>query len=146
MKINQDLRIGAENFRGDIKRTPAVHGQFSNLVQQYDQKLKDEQLKQLMANIDEAGERLAKSRNLQDLVKYKTLIKKFIKETVDYGMELSSSHSWNLYGEGRQLKVVKTIDEKLVELAEDLVNKEKLTIDILGKIGEIKGLLINLYA
>ena len=49
------------------------------------------------------------------------------------------------FGEGRRLKIVETIDEKLIELAEDLLNEEKTSVDLLAKIGEIKGLLINLY-
>ena len=34
---------------------------------------------------------------------------------------------------------------KLIELTEEVVNQEKDAIDLLGRIGEIKGLLINLY-
>ncbi|MGA9226754.1 MAG: DUF327 family protein, partial [Mesobacillus sp.] len=59
--------------------------------------------------------------------------------------ELKHSHSWNQYGEGRSLKLVDTIDEKLVDLTEELMDKKDKQIDILGKIGEIKGLLINIY-
>ena len=60
-------------------------------------------------------------------------------------MGLKQSHTWNRFGEGRKLKIVETIDEKLVELAEEILNREKSSIDLLDKIGEIKGLLINLY-
>ena len=59
--------------------------------------------------------------------------------------DLKQSHTWNRFGEGRKLKIVETIDEKLVELAEEILNQEKSSIDLLDKIGEIKGLLINLY-
>jgi len=58
---------------------------------------------------------------------------------------LKQSHSWNQYGQGRSLKIVETIDDKLVELTEGVLEKEESSIDLLGKIGEIKGLLINLY-
>ncbi len=44
---------------------------------------------------------------------------------------MKQSHTWNRYGEGRRLKVVETIDNKLVELAEELLNEEKTTIDLL---------------
>jgi uncharacterized protein YaaR (DUF327 family) len=60
-------------------------------------------------------------------------------------MELKQSHSWNQFGQGRSLKVVETIDETLSELTDELMKKEESSIDILGKVGEIKGLLINLY-
>jgi uncharacterized protein YaaR (DUF327 family) len=41
--------------------------------------------------------------------------------------------------------VVETVDEKLSELTDELMKKEESSIDILGKVGEIKGLLINIY-
>ena len=45
----------------------------------------------------------------------------FLKEAVESGLGLKQSHTWNQFGEGRRLKLVETIDEKLIELAEDLV-------------------------
>ncbi len=43
------------------------------------------------------------------------------------------------------MTIVKQIDEKLMELTEQMMNQEEKSIQILGLIGEIKGLLINLY-
>ena len=96
------------------------------------------QLQGLLKDIDSDGERLVRSRNFKDLAKFKTLVKRFVKETVDYGMELNQSHSWNQYGQGRSLKIVETIDQKLADLTEEVMKKEKQSIGILGKIGEIK--------
>lgn len=72
-------------------------------------------------------------------------MKQLVKETVETGMELKQSHSWNRFAEGRVHQTVELIDEKLVELTEEVLKEEKQSIDILGKIGEIKGLLIHLY-
>ncbi|CAM3965852.1 YaaR family protein [Mesobacillus zeae] len=145
MKINQDMRLGIDNIRQEQKHLPSGSIKFNDLVQKQEHKMHVSQLQQLLSEINTAGERLARSRTFKDMAKFKTLVKQFVKETVDFGMGLKQSHSWNQYGEGRSLKTVKTIDEKLVELTESIMNKEELPIDILGKIGEIKGLLINLY-
>lgn len=109
------------------------------------QKMQTDQITKLLGDITTAGDRIAKSKNLRDLAKFKMLIKRFLKETVSSGMELKQSHTWNRFGEGRRLKIVNTIDEKLVELTEDMLNEAKSSVDLLAKIGEIKGLLINLY-
>ncbi|MDY0394833.1 DUF327 family protein [Virgibacillus halophilus] len=37
------------------------------------------------------------------------------------------------------------MDEKLVKLTEDVLDQEKKTVDLLDTIGEIKGLLVNIY-
>lgn len=99
----------------------------------------------LLGDITAAGERVARNRTLRELTRFKMLVKRFLQEAVNHGLETKQSHTWNRFGEGRRLKIVETIDNRLVELAEDILNEEKETIDLLDKIGEIKGLLINLY-
>jgi uncharacterized protein YaaR (DUF327 family) len=144
VKINQDLRIGMDTTRQKLP----VHQtttRFGELVVKSGQRMQTEQITKLLGDISTAGDRIAKSRNLRDLAKFKMLVKRFLKEAVSYGMELKQSHTWNRFGEGRRLKIVDTIDEKLIELTEDVLNEEKDSVDLLAKIGEIKGLLINLY-
>ncbi|MCP3742343.1 YaaR family protein [Rossellomorea sp. BNER] len=145
MKINQELRVGVDKFRQDQKTNPLVANKFGALVQKQNQKMKVEHLGRLLSDIEVAGERLSRSRTFKDLAKYKTLVKRFLKEAVDYGMDLKESHTWNQFGEGRKLTIIETVDEMLIQLSEGLIQKEKESIDILGKLGEIKGLLINLY-
>ncbi|NHM33471.1 YaaR family protein [Neobacillus terrae] len=145
MKINQDLRLNIDQLKADQKQQPLNSSRFNDYVQKQEQKLHVDGLRQLLDDIGNAGDRLARSRNFKDLAKFKTLVKKFVKETVDFGMGLKQSHSWNRFGQGRSLKTVETIDQKLMELTEELTQKEEKSIDVLGKIGEIKGLLINLY-
>ena len=145
MKINQDLRVGVDKVRPEQKPNAENANKFSMLVNKQDQKMQMEQLGKLMGDISSAGERLARSRTFKDLAKYKTLVKRFVKEAVDYGMNLKQSHTWNQHGEGRKLNIVENVDRKLMELTEDILNEEKQSIDILGKVGEVRGLLINLY-
>ncbi|MCM3603667.1 YaaR family protein [Robertmurraya korlensis] len=145
MKINQDIRLNTDKIRSEQKAATNTSLKFNELVQKQDQKMQIGQLQNLLKDIESAGERLSRSRTFKDLSKYKTLVKRFVKEAVDFGMDLKQSHSWNQYGQGRSLKIVETIDEKLVELTEGVLEKEGNSIDLLGKIGEIKGLLINLY-
>jgi uncharacterized protein YaaR (DUF327 family) len=144
VKINQDIHIG----RSQTQSRPAPqqpNSNFGSLVVKQGQKMQTEQLTRLLGDISAAGDRIVKSRNLRDLAKFKMLIKRFLKESVSFGMELKQSHTWNRFGEGRRLKIVDTIDEKLIELTEDILNEERDSVEILAKIGEIKGLLINLY-
>jgi uncharacterized protein len=145
MKINQDTRVSLDKLQKESKAAGTSQVKFGQLVQKHDQKLQMDQLNKLLVTIEDAGNRLANSRTFKDLAKYKTLVKKFVREAVDFGMDLKQSHTWNQYGEGRKLNIVETIDQQLVDLTEAVMDKEKKSIDVLGKIGEIKGLLINLY-
>ncbi|KKI91621.1 hypothetical protein WQ54_13985 [Bacillus sp. SA1-12] len=145
MKISSDIRTVMD--KRDIEQKTSINSPkgFQDLVMKQDNKLQLEQLNKLLINLEDAGRRLSRSRNFSELAKYKLLIKKFIHEAVKYGMTMKQTRSWDYNGNSRSLKIIEQIDQSLVELADEVVNKESSTIDILAKIGEIKGLLINLY-
>lgn len=145
MKINQDIRVGLNANRKEPLQHNNQNNRFGDMVVKQGSKMQTEQLTRLLGDISAAGDRVARSRNLRELARFKMLVKRFLQETIEHGMELKQSHTWNRFGEGRRLKIIETIDERLVELAQDILNEEKESIDLLDKIGEIKGLLINLY-
>ncbi|KXH86847.1 YaaR family protein [Sporosarcina sp. HYO08] len=145
MKVNSDARVGLSHLRHEASQPIQGGAKFGQMVIKQQQRLQNEQLTRLFGNISAAGERLARSRNLREMAKYKMLVRSFLKEAVELGLELKQSHTWNHYGEGRRLNIVQAVDKKLVELADELLSDEKTSIDLLAKIGEIKGLLINLY-
>ena len=137
--------MGMNTNRNDLRPNNQGRNRFGEMVVKQGSKMQTEQLTRLLGDISAAGDRVARSRNLRELARFKMLVKRFLQETIEHGMEMKQSHTWNRFGEGRRLKIVETIDEHLVELAEDLLSEEKESIDLLDKIGEIKGLLINLY-
>ncbi|MCH1626958.1 YaaR family protein [Ferdinandcohnia quinoae] len=145
MKINQDFRLSIDKNKGNQLSKAQDSKKFGEIVQQHGSKLQMEQLSKLLSQIDQAGERLARSQTFKDLASYKTLVKRFVNEAVEFGMDIKQSHSWNSSGQGRTLKIVEEIDKELLDLTQNMVEQEKDSINILGKIGIVKGLLINLY-
>ncbi len=145
MKVNEDLRTILPKQTIEQNGTQNRSKIFSQMVEKHESKFHEEQWKQLLNELEEAGERLSKSRNMHDLSKFKRLVKRLIRETIEFGMGVKESKSWDFYGNRRNLKIVSQIDQKLVELTEEILNKEKDAVNILGKIGEIKGLIVNLY-
>lgn len=145
MKVQSDYQSGLEKLNKDQLQRVQGSNQFGKMVAKQGEKLQSEQITRLLGDISTAGNRIARSRNLRDMARFKMLVRRFLKEAVESGLELKQSHTWNQYGEGRRLKVVNIIDEKLLELSEALLDNEKTSIELLEKIGEIKGLLINLY-
>ncbi|WP_010285184.1 YaaR family protein [Bacillus timonensis] len=145
MKINQDFRVNIDKNHPNQSNKQSGNLTFSKIVFQEENKLQLEQLTKLLSQIDMAGERLSRSQTFQDLASYKSLVKRFIHEAVEFGMDVKESHSWNFSGQGRTHKLVEKIDKELLVLTQEMVDQEKGSIDILGKVGLIKGLLINLY-
>ncbi|NBJ70871.1 MULTISPECIES: YaaR family protein [Clostridia] len=143
MKISQEVRAQPEThvprMSNEGKRA------FQNMLQSQSAHMKQQELQVIVKNISLQGEKLARFRSFQDLAKIKRLVKGFLRETVGSGLRLQKSQSFSVNGNNRQLAIVKQIDEKLMQLTEDIMNQEKKAVDLLGLIGEIKGLLINLY-
>ena len=119
MKINRDMQV---DFRRNSELKPATQnqGRFGDMVVKQGTKMQTEQLTRLLGDITAAGNRVARNRTLRELTRFKMLVKRFLQEAVDHGLETKQSHTWNRFGEGRRLKVVETIDEHLVELAADI--------------------------
>ncbi|WP_404450783.1 YaaR family protein [Virgibacillus necropolis] len=145
MKISQDLRSQLDATNKQTRSTFEGKQSFDGLVQTHSHKLKAQELQALMKSITVQGDKLARLRSFKDLVKFKRMVKGFLQETIYNGLDLKQSHSFGLESRNQKLSIVKEIDEKLIELTEELMNQEKKNVDLLGLIGEIKGLLINLY-
>ncbi|MCF6139569.1 YaaR family protein [Pseudalkalibacillus berkeleyi] len=145
MKIGPEVRTTVEQRLQDGTKTPLKSGKFESVVQAQQQKLQREHLSTLLNKIDQQGNRLLKSQTLSDLREYKRLVKRFMKETVEFGMNLKKSNNWNGNGQFETMHLVERVDDELIALTDQLVSREGKSIDILGRIGEIKGLLVNLY-
>ncbi|MDF2947907.1 MAG: hypothetical protein K0S51_2586 [Bacillales bacterium] len=145
MKINQNLRTNIETNKQDIKQLNNTAKNFGVFIQKHTEKLHHGQLTRLISEIEQQGTRVSRSRTFKDLSRFKSLVKRFMQEAVEYGLDLNQSSGWSLEGYSRTLSTVELIDEKLIELTESVLDKHKNSIDILEKIGEIKGLLINIY-
>ncbi|GGD28353.1 MULTISPECIES: YaaR family protein [Pontibacillus] len=145
MKIGQDLRSQLDSAQKNIRPNSTGPQGFGQMVQSESQKMRQQELHRLMGDITKQGEKVARFRSFKDLAKYKRLVKSFVQESVQYGMDLKQSHSWSMDGQSRKLTIVQSVDDKLAELTDEVMNQEKKSIDVLGIIGEIKGLLVNLY-
>jgi uncharacterized protein len=145
MKISQDIRPQLETKQSEGKTGKKTALSFGEAVSKQSEKLRSEQLTRLLGDIEKQGKRLLQSQTVRDLQLFKNLVQRFIKEAVDFGMQLKQNKSWNEQGRSRTLKLVKEVDEQLIQLTEAVLCQEKDPITLLEKIGEIKGLLVNLY-
>ncbi|HLR68819.1 YaaR family protein [Virgibacillus alimentarius] len=143
MKISQEMRSQIETT---FNRTAGKSKQgFDRMVQSQTHQLRQQAIEQLIRDITHQGEKLAHFRSFKDLVKFKHMIKDLLQETVSNGLDIKKSYRFNYGGQNHELSIIKEVDEKLIALTEEMMNHEKKSVDLLGMIGEIKGLLVNLY-
>lgn len=98
----------------------------------------------LLSNITFQGERIAEHKDIRDMKKYRELIREFMNEVVYRSHKFSRENFLDRKGRHRVYGLIKLIDENLDELARELLKDEKDHIAILSRIGEIRGLLLDI--
>lgn len=101
-------------------------------------------LTNLMTDIEAQGKLIAEHMDVRDMKKYRTLIKEFMNEVVNRSHKFSRENFLDRRGRHRVYGMIKLVDEKLDELAGVLVSDEKDHIDILDRVDEIKGLILDI--
>ena len=103
-----------------------------------------ERLTTLMSKIDEQGQKIAKHMDIRDMKQYRSLVKEFVNEVVNRSHQFSRENFLDRRGRHRVYGMVKLVDKNLDELAEALVADEKDHLDILGRVDEIRGMLLDI--
>ena len=98
----------------------------------------------LLNDITAQGNRLAEHMDIRDMKRYRGLIKDFLNEVVYRSHRFSRENFLDRKGRHRVYGIIRLIDQNLDELASELVEDEKDHISILERIGEIKGLLLDI--
>lgn len=102
-------------------------------------------LSTMMEEITMQGNRISKKMDVRDMKRYRSMIKEFMNEVVSRSHSFSRENFLDRRGRHRVYGIIRLVDETLDELAQELVKDEKDHIAILGKIGEIRGLLLDIF-
>ncbi len=104
-----------------------------------------EQLMGMMEEISDQGKRISKKMDIKDMRRYRTLIKNFLNEVVTRSHKFSRENFLDRRGRHRVYGIIKQVDDTLDALAQELCKDEKDHIEILKKIGEIEGLILDIF-
>lgn len=99
----------------------------------------------LMEQITAEGAKLAKRRDVKDMKHYRGLVKEFLNEIVSRSHTFTRENFLDRRGRHRVYGIIRLVDENLDQLAQELMKDEKDNLAILNKIGEIRGLLLDIF-
>ena len=116
------------------------------LISNIEEKDLQEKLGNMMQEITEQGEKIAKHMDIKDMRKYRELVKGFLNEVVNRSHKFSRENFLDRRGRHRVYGIVKLVDKNLDELAGELVKEEKNHLEIVGRIDDIRGLLLDITA
>lgn len=143
IKVNQaqpvqqaELQQAVQESNGDFKFMLTRHIEEEGL---------QARLLNLMEDITMQGNRISKKMDVRDMKRYRGLIKEFMNEIVSRSHSFSRENFLDRRGRHRVYGIIRLVDETLDDLAQELVKDEKDHITILAKIGEIRGLLLDIF-
>ncbi|MBR3761836.1 MAG: YaaR family protein [Lachnospiraceae bacterium] len=144
-----DLKINQIQQSAPVEHTTQVSQGDSTfkftLVSHIEEAELQTKLQGLMQAITEEGDKLAKRKDLRDMKHYRGLVKEFLNEIVSRSHEFSRENFLDRRGRHRVYGIVRLVDENLDALAQELMKDEKDNLAILSKIGEIRGLLLDIF-
>lgn len=120
--------------------------QFQSVMEKKQYETTYDRLEKKYAEIADQGEKLVENQTIENLRKYKKMVKDFLQDAVSNGLELAQKFSFNHRGSSNMYRLVKEVDKRLIDLTNEVLEKEKNGLAITNLVGEIKGMLINIYA
>lgn len=143
IKVNQATMVqqtesakSVQETDGSFKFTLASHIEEAELATR---------LSNMMEEITMQGDKLAKRRDIKDMKHYRGLIKEFLNEVVSRSHSFSRENFLDRRGRHRVYGIIRLVDENLDSLAQELMKDEQDHLAILNKIGEIRGLLLDIF-
>ncbi len=102
-------------------------------------------LDELHERIYVTGQSVAQKANLKEFQHYRTLIARFIYEAVSNAYSFNKSDRFDAKGQHSACALIKKINTKLDDMAQELLNEQSDNLKLMGMAEEIRGMLVDLY-
>ncbi len=102
-------------------------------------------LEAMLRELGARGERLGASLSWEELAGYKELAGRFLREVVGHAFRLREEQGQDRRGQRRIYHLVQEANRKMLELTELCLQDQQDRLAILAKLGEIQGILLDLY-
>ncbi|MCB8814174.1 YaaR family protein [Desulfosporosinus shakirovi] len=110
------------------------------------QKIQSVELQSFLERLGVQGKKLAQSLSIGDLKDFRDMVKSFLRSSFGQSRKMQEDTSWDYQGRPKVMARVGKIDEALDELGKQLLDEQAKPLEILTKIDEIRGLIVDLFA
>ncbi len=136
-------RVGRNSpVKSEEKKNVEVKKDFSQNFNFARDRRSEEELKKMFEDIKKKGNRLIITKCYSDVRAYKNMIKEYLNSVLTYMYNVKKDIS---FWQTQYFITVDTVDMKLEELTQMLLNEEKDNIAIASTIDEISGLIVDIY-
>lgn len=129
----------------DSQSSPERSGEFSGILSRT-QKIQRVELQSFLDRLKTQGTKLSETLSLRDLKDFRDTVKSFLRSTFGQSRKMQDESSWDSQGRPKIMARVAKIDHALDELGKQLLDQQAKPLEILTKIDEIRGLIVDLFA
>ena len=130
IRVNQLGQVNQVDQKAPVQESD---GSFKfTLISNIEEQELGARLQLMMEEITMQGKKLSKHMDIRDMKHYRELIKNFMNEIVNRSHKFSRENFLDRRGRHRVYGIIRLVDEKLDELAQELVDNSKIA----AKIGE----------
>lgn len=141
-KVNEATPLSSASQKNNVQPTDdSFRFTLTSAIEDADLQTK---INNMLKDINVQGKLIARHMDIREMKRYRGLIRDFLNEIVNRSHKFSRENFLDHRGRHRVYGIIRLIDENLDELAQELVEDEKNQIDILSRIGEIEGLLLDI--
>jgi len=101
-------------------------------------------LRDMIKGIDDQAARLTGRIDVGEFERYRKLIREFLDEIVSNGYSFTKEDAYASRGRRRFVATVKIVDAKLDELGKEVMREQADSIEIVGRVDDIRGILLDL--
>lgn len=104
----------------------------------------EQQLEELVSEIVRQGEKLGKKVDIKELRDYKRLISEFLEVAVGNSRKFSKQSLLDRRGRHKVYALIKKVNNEVDLLTQEVMSGEKDNIDILRRLDDIRGLILDM--
>ncbi len=143
IRIDTPHQIQGPNL--DSQNVLDRNNEFSGILSQT-QKIQRLELHSFLSRLATQGKKLSESLSLRDLKDFRDMVKTFLRSTFGQSKKMQEESSWDAQGRPKVMARIAKIDHALDDLGKQLLDQQAKPLEVLSKIDEIRGLIVDLFA
>lgn len=143
MPLRIDGMQQADSITRSNSTSPRSELDFSQAFDQA-QHLQKKELQDFLKGFDDKVKTLSQSFSLADLADFKEMVRSFLRSTFGQSRRLTEESFWDFRGRPKVMARIQKIDQSLEDLGKQVLETHSKPLDLLQKMDEIRGLIIDL--
>ena len=140
-KDKSTKKLKGRSFASIVEQSAEQHSPFFDLESHGEHR---GNLEELLDEVHQSGEMLVESPSLENIKRYRQAVSGFLKFVVDKMLTVEEQTSGGNILRRKRFTQVKIVDGKLESLVQAVLGNQGKQLDVLERINEIRGLLIDL--